>query len=72
MTAVIEPVLILAVGIVVGMVALGLVSAVYGVLGGIGGLVRSGVLTALRRVPAGGTNGGRKTNEEAINSWRRR
>jgi type IV pilus assembly protein PilC len=38
MTAVIEPVLILAVGIVVGLVALGLVSAVYGVLGGIGGL----------------------------------
>jgi type IV pilus assembly protein PilC len=38
MTAVIEPVLILGVGIVVGLVALGLISAVYGVLGGIGGL----------------------------------
>ena len=38
MTAVIEPLLILAVGIVVGLVALGLVSAVYGVLGGIGDL----------------------------------
>lgn len=37
MTAVIEPVMILGVGLVVGLVALGLVSAVYGVLGGVGG-----------------------------------
>jgi type IV pilus assembly protein PilC len=35
MTTVIEPVLILVVGVVVGLVALGLVSAVYGVLGGL-------------------------------------
>lgn len=37
MTTVIEPVMILGVGLVVGLVALGLVSAVYGVLGGLGG-----------------------------------
>jgi type II secretory pathway component PulF len=35
MTTVIEPVMILGVGVVVGLVALGLVSAVYGVLGGL-------------------------------------
>jgi len=36
MTTVIEPLMILGVGLVVGIVALGLVSAVYGVLGGLG------------------------------------
>jgi len=37
MTTVIEPLMILGVGLIVGVVALGLVSAVYGVLGGLDG-----------------------------------